>query len=191
VIASLAVAAVLAACPPAGPVAPVADPAAPPDDALIACVGVTAVSGQRFSHWLAVSQKGSPGAPAAQLHRQVTEFLLSGLWLEGEAAERGIKVSERTVRRVFTRQKHAAFRTEAEFRHFLADSGLTRSDIKYRVRLDILSDRVRKDVIGSGTRAAKQRRFDRFVRRFHAKWKARTLCQPNYPADQCGGTFAG
>lgn len=190
VVAPLAIAAVLAVCPPTAPVAPVADPDAPPADAVVACVGNVPITGERFAHWLAVSRKGSsPGAPADELRTQVLEFLLSAKWLEGEAAERGIRVSDRVVRRRFNRQKHAMFRTEREFRQFLEDSGMTRSDIKYRVRLDILSERVRSAVIGTGSPAAKQRRLNRFVARFHRKWKARTLCRPNYPADQCGGTL--
>jgi hypothetical protein len=191
VLASLAVAAVIATCPPAGPLAPVADPNAPAPEELVACVGTYAITGELFSHWLAISRKGSgPGVPAARLRPQVMEFLVSGRWLEGEAAERGITVSDRAVSHQLTAQKHQSFPTERAFRKFLEDSGMTRSDLKYRVRLDILSERVRKAVSGKGSSAARNRRLERFVGRFRTKWTARTSCRAQYTIDSCGSELA-
>src|SRR3954452_15147341 len=190
-LASFAVAAVMALCPPAGPLAPVADPNAPAPDEVVACIGTNAISGELFSHWLAISRKGSePGAPATRVRRQVMEFLVSARWLEGEAAERGIKVSDRAVRHQFTAQKHQSFPTERAFSQFLEDSGMTLSDVKYRVRLDILSERLRKAVSGKGSPAVKGRRLERFVSRFRAKWTRRTACRAEYTIDSCGSTLA-
>ena len=179
----------MAVCPPPGPVAPVADIDAPPPEALIACVGPAPINGELFSHWLAISRKGVPEAPPEESRSQVMEFLVSAKWIEGEAAERGIVVSDRSVRRRLTQQKHQSFPNESAFRQFLEDSGETRSDLKYRVRLDLLSERVRKAVIGTGSPRAQQRRLGRFVRRFRAKWKARTSCTADYASDSCGGTL--
>jgi hypothetical protein len=191
VLASVVVAAVVALCPPAGPLAPVADPDAPEPQEVVACIGTTAISGDLFSHWLAISRNGSEsGTPAARLRSQVMEFLVSGRWLEGEAAERSIKVSDRAVRHQLAAQKHQSFPTERAFRQFLEDSGMTRSDLKYRVRLDILSERVRKSVAGKGSPAARSRRLARFVGRFRTKWSARTSCRAEYAIDSCGSELA-
>jgi SurA N-terminal domain len=191
VLASLAAAAAIALCPATAPLSPLPDPDAPAPDALVACVGTDAISGELFSHWLLISRKGSEaGAPAERVRLQVMEFLVSGLWLEDEAAERRIVVSDRAVRRQLNRQKHASFPSERAFRQFLEDSGMTRSDLKYRVRLDILSERVRKAVSGKGSPKVRERRLARFVTRFRAKWTARTSCRAEYEIKSCGSTLA-
>jgi SurA N-terminal domain len=190
VLASVAATLAIAICPPPGPVASIENVDAPAPEALIACVGTSPITGELFSHWLAISRKGSPGAPAQDLREQVIEFLVNAKWIEGETAERGIKVSDRAVRHLLTSQKHANFRTEREFRQFLEDSGMTRSDLKYRVRLDMLSERLRKDVVGKGSARTQARRFDRFVRRFQTKWTARTSCAAEYASERCGSTLA-
>jgi hypothetical protein len=191
VLASAAAALAIAVCPPAGPAAPVADPGTPPADALIACVGKSPVSGALLSHWTAISQKGSgDDAPAGDVREQALLFLINGRWIEGEAAERGIKLPDRAVRRRLTRQKHAAFPDERAFRQFLEDSGMTRSDLKYRVRLDMLSERIRTDAAGTGSARTQERRISRFLRGFGRKWKARTSCLPGYVVESCGATLA-
>jgi hypothetical protein len=190
VLASLAATLAVAICPPAGPVAPIENVDAPAPEALIACIGPAPISGELFVHWLAIARKGSGDeAPAKEVREQVMDFLINGKWVEGEAAERGIEISDRAVRRRLTAQKHESFNNEREFRQFLEDSGLTRSDLKYRVRLDMLSDRIRKDVGGKGSPRVRLRRFDRFVRRFQKKWTARTSCAAEYTSERCGSTL--
>jgi hypothetical protein len=165
----------IAICPPAGPVAPVENVDAPQADALIACIGPAPITGELFSHWLAIARKGSgDDAPARDLREQVMDFLVTGKWIEGEAAERGIKVSDRAVRHRLAKQRRESFPDKRDFRRFLEQSGMTRSDIKYRVRLDMLSERVRVQVN---------------VFRFRKKWKARTSCLAAYSGDNCGQTL--
>ena len=110
--------------------------------------------------------------------------------LTGEARERGIRVSDTTVRRQFNTQKHAAFRTQEAFRKFLRESGQTVADIEYRVRLDMLAERIRKDAEGTGTARTKRHVFAAFIRRFSAKWKGRTSCRPEYAVAGCGSTLS-
>jgi hypothetical protein len=178
-------------CPPAeGTSSPaIADPANPPADALIACVGGDAVTGALFSHWHALALKGDASTDAKALRGVVMDFLLSAGWTTGEARERGIRVSARAVRRRFTSQKHANFRTQAAFLKFLGETGETVSDIEFRVRLDMLSERIRKDAEGTGTARSKHHAFAIFIRRFPAKWKARTSCRPEYTVTGCGSTL--
>jgi hypothetical protein len=117
------------------------------------------------------------------------DFLLSAAWTTGEARERGIRISDRAVRRRFTRQKHAAFRTQEAFRRFLRESGETVSDVEYRVRLDMLSERIRKDAEGTGTARSRRHALAVFIRRFPAKWKRRTSCRPEYTVAECGSAL--
>jgi hypothetical protein len=189
VIAAVAVAGVMTVCPPAGPVSPVADLDAPPPDALIACVRTTPITGQLFSHWLAISRKSVPEDPPETSRSHVMEFLLGAKWIEGEAVERGIEVSDRAVRHQLASQRREAYPNKRQFQKFLEDTGMTRSDLKYRVRLDILSDRVHKDVAGRGSPLVRERRLTRFLSRFPKKWTARTSCLAAYAGDSCGQTF--
>jgi hypothetical protein len=111
------------------------------------------------------------------------------MWVEGEAADRAIALSQRAVRRGFTKQKHANFATEREFKRFLRETGQTVGDLEYRVRLDILSVRLRRAAAGSGSPRSQADRLDRFIRRWTKKWTARTSCLPAFHVDACGSTF--
>jgi hypothetical protein len=69
-------------------------------------------------------------------------FLLHGVWVRQETAERGLGVSRAQVRRAFARQKRQAFPTESAFREFLRSSGLREADILKRVEFDLLQRRL-------------------------------------------------
>ena len=189
-LASIAATLAVAICPPTGPAAPIENVDAPAAEALIACIGPAPITGELLGHWLAIARKGSADeAPPKDVREQVMDFLVGARWLEGETAERGIKVSDRAVRHRLTSQKHESFNNEREFQRFLEDSGMTRSDLKYRVRLDMLGERLRTAVVGKGSARTQARRLSRFVRRFHAKWTARTSCAAEYASERCGSTL--
>jgi foldase protein PrsA len=78
---------------------------------------------------------------------QALQVLVSFEWIEGEAEERGIKVSDEEVKKSFDQQKKQGFPKEADFKKFLKDSGQTEEDILQRVRLDLLSNKIRDEVI--------------------------------------------
>jgi foldase protein PrsA len=67
-------------------------------------------------------------------------------WIEGEAKEQNIKVSDKEIQKNFAKQKKEAFPKEADFAKFLKDSGQTEKDIIKRVRLDTLSVKIREKV---------------------------------------------
>ncbi len=81
------------------------------------------------------------------LRDQVMQFLISASWIEQEAEERDIEVSEETVRKQFDDQKKQSFPEEKQYQEFLKTSGQTEEDLLFRVRLDALSNEVRKKVI--------------------------------------------
>ena len=114
---------------------------------------------------------------------------MSFRWLEGEAARRGIEVSARQVSRSFRHQKRAAFPDDRDYRRFLRATGQTHADVRYRVRVDLLSNRIRDEVIGGAKRSrTQQRRLDKFVVAFFARWQAQTLCTPRFARalEECG-----
>ncbi|MDQ4072189.1 MAG: peptidyl-prolyl cis-trans isomerase [Actinomycetota bacterium] len=81
------------------------------------------------------------------LRDQVMQFLISAQWIEAEAEERGIEASEREVDRMFEDQKRQSFPSDAEYRQFLQASGQSEADLKFRVRLDVLSNKVREEIV--------------------------------------------
>jgi foldase protein PrsA len=113
----------------------------------VATVDGQAIERRSFNHWLEITAKTN-GKPRGQVRDQVMSELLTGLWIEGEAEDRGISVDAAAVRRDFERQKRLSFPQDADFQRFLKRSGQTEKDILERVRLDLLSSRIRDDVTG-------------------------------------------
>ena len=100
---------------------------------------------------------GQPGITDAQIRQQcrqefeglrdqVMQFLIQGEWNEGEAAAQNVTVSTKEVRDSFEMQKRQSFPNDAEYQSFLRTSGMTERDILMRVRLDLLSNKIRDKV---------------------------------------------
>src|SRR3712207_7981666 len=66
---------------------------------------------------------------------------------EGEAKERDVKVSDADVEKAFQQQKKQSFPKEKDYQQFLKTSGFTEEDVKFRVRLEELSNKLREKVI--------------------------------------------
>jgi foldase protein PrsA len=81
-----------------------------------------------------------------QLRDQVLGLLISFEWIEGEAEQQGLKVTDEEVKKTFEEQKKQSFPKEADYEKFLKDSGQTNEDVLMRVRLDALSNKIRDKV---------------------------------------------
>jgi SurA N-terminal domain len=177
---------------PAGAAEPA--PAEPAPDQILACVGSEAITGGSFSHWVAIDRDSQTGAPkgqpvqsAAEAREEVLQFLISSGWVLGEARDLNISVSVAQVRRDFDRVKAQQFPKTREFRAFLRSSGQTVADLLFRVRLNLLSDRIERHVSAGRRGSHKQQALSRFVKAFEAKWRQRTYCAPPYViAADCG-----
>ena len=90
------------------------------------------------------------------LRDQVLQLLVSFRWIEGEAGDRGISVDDAEVKKEFDRQKKLSFPKEADFQKFLESSGQTEDDIVTRVRLDLLSNKIREQVTKGDHKVSKQ-----------------------------------
>lgn len=97
--------------------------------------------------------KPTPAALKAQceqqytaLKQQVLAYLISANWVIGEAAERGVKVSDAEVKKQFNQIKSQQFPKEADFQKFLASTGYTVSDLLLRVKLNTLSSKIQQKV---------------------------------------------
>jgi len=101
--------------------------------------------------------KGQPNTTDAQLKAQckqeydslrdqVLQLLISFQWIEGEAKDLGVKATDAEVKKQFETQKKASFPKEADFQKFLKTSGQSQADIMQRVKLDVLSNKIRQKV---------------------------------------------
>lgn len=127
--------------------------------------------------------KGQPKPTAAQfktqckqeyegLRDQVLQFLISAEWIQGEAEDRDVKVSEAEVKKQFDTTKKQSFPKEKDFQNFLKSSGMSLDDLLFRVELDTLSNKLREKVT-----KGKDRVTDKQIADYYAKNKAR-FAQP-------------
>jgi len=80
------------------------------------------------------------------LRDQVLQFLISAQWIQGEASDQGVKVSENEVNKQFQQTKKQSFPKDKDYQKFLKDSGMSEGDILFRVKLDTLSNKLREKV---------------------------------------------
>jgi foldase protein PrsA len=106
------------------------------------------------------------------LREQVMQLLTSFQWIQGEAKEQGIKVTDAEVKKSFQDQKKQSFPKEADYQKFLKDYDQTEADILQRVKLDLLSNKIRDKVV-----KGKDKVTDAQVQDFYNKNKSR-FAQP-------------
>jgi foldase protein PrsA len=117
------------------------------------------VSKEEFDHWLTVvasqpqpgqSKPSKPPKPGSRQYdavkQQVMQFLVSAKWIEGEAKERGVSATDAEVKRQFEQTKDQSFPNDKAYQRFLKTSGQTEADLLFRVKLDVLSNKIRTQV---------------------------------------------
>jgi foldase protein PrsA len=118
------------------------------------------VTKQEFNRWLAIinasqqppskNRKSTPKPPKPgsptydQLRDQALQFLVTARWIEGEAEDRGLSTNKKEVQRQFEQTRDQSFQSKKAYDRFLEASGQTQEDIDFRVRLDVLSNKVRQ-----------------------------------------------
>jgi parvulin-like peptidyl-prolyl isomerase len=83
----------------------------------------------------------------AVLKEQALSDLLLGRWVEGEAEENGISVTDTEIEQRLEQIKKQNFKDEQEFQRFLDQSKFTEDDAIARVRLTLLSQRIQETVL--------------------------------------------
>ena len=81
-----------------------------------------------------------------QLRDQVLGLLISFEWIEREAEEQDVEVTEEEVKKSFEEQRKQSFPKDKDYEEFLKTSGQTNEDVMMRVRLDTLSNKIRDKV---------------------------------------------
>jgi parvulin-like peptidyl-prolyl isomerase len=74
---------------------------------------------------------------------------LDAAWIEGEAARRGVSVTDTQVQQQFQATKDQNFKTEEEYQKFLQTSGLSQEEVDQRVRLQLISKEIEDKLTNS------------------------------------------
>jgi foldase protein PrsA len=128
---------------------------------------VDSISKQEFNHWYSVvASQPQPGQKKPQappspdskqgkaLKQQVMQFLISADWIIGEAKDRGITATDDEVKRQFSQTKKQSFPNEKAYQKFLKTSGQTVEDLLFRVKLDVLSNKIREQLTSSSSKVS-------------------------------------
>jgi foldase protein PrsA len=81
------------------------------------------------------------------LRDQTMQFLISSAWIEGESADRGVKVPDSQVKKDFDKQRLQSFPKDKDYLAFLKSSGYVQEDLLYRLKIQALSDKLRTKVL--------------------------------------------
>jgi len=103
------------------------------------------------------------------LKREVMQFLIQAAWVQQEAEQQDINVSDKEIEKSFADQKKQAFPTDKAYKEFLASSGMTEEDILFRVRLDQLQQKLTQKVTEDAKKVSNedvQEYYDKNKKRF-------------------------
>lgn len=112
------------------------------------------VSQARFDHALELAAKQSgekktpkPGsAKYEELKETALNAIFEAIWLQGQAEEWGVSVTEKEVVKEREKLKKESFKSKKEFKEFLKESGYTQEDVNERVKLQILSSQLQEQL---------------------------------------------
>jgi foldase protein PrsA len=72
--------------------------------------------------------------------------VLDGIWIQGQAEEMGVVVTEKEVADELKKLKKQAFKTEKQYEEFLKEAHYTQADVEQRVKIQILSEQIQNQV---------------------------------------------
>lgn len=80
------------------------------------------------------------------LVQQTMGTLIQNLWIEKEADDEGVSVTDADVRRQLDQTKRQSFPTEKAYQRFLKQSGMTEADVLERVRIQALAQALTRKI---------------------------------------------
>jgi parvulin-like peptidyl-prolyl isomerase len=135
----------------------IGEPSVPSGDVAVvqdAPSGLSPVTQEQYRHALLQNSlraglKAVPKPSSAQytdIKTAAVNDLLDTIWIQGEGEELGIDVTPRQIASQLTQIKQSNFRNEAEYQKFIKQSGFTQKDVDTRVKLQILSSAIQKQI---------------------------------------------
>jgi phosphatidylethanolamine-binding protein (PEBP) family uncharacterized protein len=148
----------------------------------VALVSSMPIPKASYQHWLAVET--ALGAASSPSH-QALGFLITSEWVLGEAAARGITISEAEVKQHFAQLVHQGFPKAGELQKYLAKSGETEADLLARIKVELLASRIAAKVTAGKSQAQRTALLTGFETNFHTHWKSLTSCHAGYVMEDC------
>jgi predicted nucleotidyltransferase len=165
---------------------------APGSADVVATVGGVAITKAAYEHWLAVTAALSgPDGHGASASSQATKdkalgFLITEQWVLGEAAARGITVSEADVKQRLEAVERKQFKHSGELQKYLSKAHETAADLQQRARLELLESQIAQQVTApEHTTAERQAALNKLQDEFEKRWRARTSCAAGYAMEDC------
>jgi foldase protein PrsA len=81
-----------------------------------------------------------------ELNQEVTALLVEGVWFQGEAYDRHVKVTQKAINAAWNAERQAQFATTAKLNTFLSESGYTIADLKWVAMLNLLQEDIVKKI---------------------------------------------
>jgi foldase protein PrsA len=106
------------------------------------------------------------------LRDSVLQFLISSAWIEGESADKGVKISDADVKKEFDKQRTQSFPKDKDYAAFLKSSGYVQEDLLYRIKVQNLSQKLRTKILEGTDKVT-----DAQIAAYYAKNKSR-FAQP-------------
>jgi phosphatidylethanolamine-binding protein (PEBP) family uncharacterized protein len=167
---------------PVSPAAPTQGASSVPAADAVAFVSSTPIAKSSYQHWLAVETAlGAAGSPS----HQALGFLITSEWVLGEAAARGITVSEAEVKQRFAQLVHQSFPQAGSLKSYLAKSGETEADLLARIKVELLASRIAAKVTAGKSAAQRTALLNGFEKNFQTHWKSLTSCHAGYVMEDC------
>jgi foldase protein PrsA len=83
------------------------------------------------------------------LIQQTMATLIQNLWVEKEAKEQGVSVSDAEAQRQLDQTRRQSFPTTAAYQRFLKQSGMTEDDVLERIRIQLLATKMTRKIQNS------------------------------------------
>ena len=120
------------------------------------------------------------------LSSQVMDFLIKADWMQADAARHGIVVTDAQVERAYNNAKKQQFPGGKGYQAFLAKTGQTDQDVRFRFRINqIFSQLTARE---KGSTDARQSAVSK---REQQQYKAHTTCTPLVRMNDCANYRAG
>ncbi len=118
--------------------------------------GLSPITEAKFKHQLvqtAASAQVKPiPKPGDEKYEELKETamgeLLDAVWLQGQAEEMGIAVTDKEIAEELKKLKAQAFKTEKQYEDFLKEAHYTQADVNERVKIQILSTQIQAQIGG-------------------------------------------
>jgi SurA-like N-terminal domain len=146
----------------------------------VARVGDVLISRESAAHWTQAAQRQKPCKTEERCRDRALEFLIAAQWVLQEAERLGISVTNDDVTKRFSKQKRNGFPSKRKYRAFLRRSGRTEDDLRFQVKVQLLTRGLQERARRKGlTRSAYRKRFRR-------RYKRQTVCLRAARNSLCG-----